>query len=184
MALREKRPRAANSGPPAFGPSRFRTLSRFRTSRFRTSDLSRFRTSDLSRFRTSDLSRFRTSDLAGRGRGRHHATGTGPHDHAARCRNRPGGFPTRFRPGGRAVPPVTPCRPGGSEQGAERLLGNGGRIEPDLHPLEGFGFPYANSRLQPGYQGRYQPPGWWSLVPFPDSLTIVVDGATDCARMA
>jgi hypothetical protein len=63
------------------------------------------------------------------------------------------------RPGGRAVPPVTPRRPGGSEQGAVRLLGDRGRIEPDLHPLEGFRFPPANCRLQPGCQSRSQPPG-------------------------
>jgi hypothetical protein len=63
------------------------------------------------------------------------------------------------RPGGRAVPPVTPRRPGESEQGAEQLLGEMGRIEPDFHPLECFGFPRVNCLPQPGCQSRSRPPG-------------------------
>ena len=63
------------------------------------------------------------------------------------------------RPGGRSRAARHPAPPGRVEQGAVRLLGDRGRIEPDLHPLEGFGFPHANCRLQPGCQSRSQPPG-------------------------
>ncbi len=52
-----------------------------------------------------------------------------------------------------------PCRPGGWEEEAERLLADGGRIEPDFHPLECFGFARVNCLPQPGCQSRTERTG-------------------------